>query len=230
VIDSVKYSAIFPARNEHESLAIIIPFLIAVSKKLGEILVVVDSEIDSTLKLKDEYKDSKVSVRFILNPEPGVFGAIKKGVNQATFPYVIICAADEIMPLLKIDDFANSLEAGFGLVSATRYAHGGKRYGGNKFGRKLSWGGNKFLRVMHKGKMTDFTTGFKGFDIQYWDVLATKANGGGWSFALKFSLNALNFKVPIKEIPIFSLDRTIGGQSTFNLMVWVREYIATIFR
>jgi glycosyltransferase involved in cell wall biosynthesis len=230
VIDSGKYSAIFPARNEHESLAVIIPFLIAVSKKLGEILIVVDSEIDSTLKLKDEYRDSKIPVKFILNLEPGVFGAVKKGVDQATFPYVIICAADEIIPLLKIDDFANSLEAGFGLVSATRYAHGGKRYGGNKFGRKLSWGGNKILCVMHKGKMTDFTTGFKGFNTQYWNVLATKANGAGWSFALKFSLNAINFRVPNKEIPIFSLDRTIGGKSSFKLMVWVRAYVATIFR
>ena len=228
MIDSVKYSAIFPARNEEESLAVIVPFLIAVSKNLGEILIVVDSDSDSTLKLQHEFIDSKVPVRFVLNPDPGVFGAVKIGVNRALFPYVVICAADEIIPLLKIDDFAISLEVGTGLVSATRYANGGRRFGGNVLERQLSLIGNKVLSILFKGRMTDFTTGYKGFGVQTWQTLAKDADGAGWSFALKFSLNAIKCNMTIKEIPITSVDRTIGGHSTFKLLTWVRAYMGKL--
>jgi hypothetical protein len=33
----------------------------------------------------------------------------------------------------------------------------------------------------------------------------------------------------ILEIPIISLDRTIGGQSTFKLLNWIVSYIKVLF-
>ena len=41
-----KYTAVFPVRDELESLRISIPFLIANSKYLGEVFIVIDDEKD----------------------------------------------------------------------------------------------------------------------------------------------------------------------------------------
>ena len=86
VIDSVNYSAIFPARNGHESTAIIVTLFNCCLKPLVKFLMVVKSEIDSTFKLNHESVDSKVPARFIINPDPGVFGGAKIGVHRAIIP------------------------------------------------------------------------------------------------------------------------------------------------
>lgn len=224
-----KYTAIFPARNEHKSLEVIIPFLINVSKHVGEILIVADSKDDTTFLLENRFVGSEIPVRFILNHQPGVFGAVKSGVGESKNPFVIICAADEFIPLLQIDRFAEALDSGIEFVSATRYANGGQRFGGSKIGRILSWTANRVLNVFFLGKMTDFTTGIKGFSKSHWSLLQEGARDGGWSFALRFSLNAIKSEMRILEIPIISLDRAIGGQSTFKLLNWIVSYIKVLF-
>jgi glycosyltransferase involved in cell wall biosynthesis len=220
-----KYSAIFPVKNEYESLKIIIPFLLEISEYLGEILIIADDVEDSSFLIEDQLPQFNIEISFILNEVPGVFGAVQCGISHSKYSNVIICAADELIPLFQIDKIAIALNKGFEFVSATRYTNGGRRYGGNALGKALSWGANKFLSIAYRRQMTDFTTGFKGFQKMNWDKLAVEANGIGWSFALKFSLNAIKSKMKICEIPIISLDRTMGGQSAFKLMPWVRAYL-----
>jgi len=229
VNDEAKFSAVFPARNENESLSISVPFLVRHSILVGEVLVVVDSASDKSFLAQEVLKSLPVPVNFVLNSHKGVFGAIQTGVANAKFETVIVAAADEIYPLLKFDAMARVLLEGSDFVSGTRYALGGKRYGGNLTGRVLSTFANTLLKGIYHSAMSDFTTGYKGFQKKNWGSLSRDADGPGWSSALKFSLNAIRLGMIIKEIPIISLDRQMGGESTFKFKLWFIGYIRKIF-
>ena len=223
------YTAIIPARNEDQSLKISVPFLVANSQLLGEILVVVDSVDDTSLMVIDAFKRLGIPVQFILNPKPGVFGAIQAGVARSKFECILVAAADEIYPLLKFDEFALALINGSDFVTGTRYSKGGKRYGGQTSGKVLSGIANFVLRKIYRNALSDFTTGYKGFKKNIWSVISVDADGPGWSSSLKFSLNTIKAGLTISEIPIISLDRCMGGQSSFNLHLWVLGYLRKIF-
>ena len=224
-----KFSAVIPARNEGESLSISVPFLIMNSTLVGEVLVVVDSISDKSFLAQEMLKRLPVPVIFLVNSNPGVFGAIEAGVANAKFDLVIVAAADEIYPLLKFDEMARALLEGSDFVSGTRYKMGGKRYGGNFSERTLSTFANSILKVIYRNSMSDFTTGYKGFHKKHWVALSSAAEGPGWSSALKFALNAIRLGMVIQEIPIISLDRKMGGESTFKLKLWFVGYIRKIF-
>jgi glycosyltransferase involved in cell wall biosynthesis len=203
------YSAIIPSKNEHDSLKITIPFLIQVSQLVGEIIIVVDSRNDSSLIVKKNFEGLRVPVRYIINTTPGVFGAIHTGVINAKHKYIIIATADELYPILRFDDMAKCLIANTAFVSGTRYAKakGGARYGGNFAGKTFSILLSTLLKYRYKKIISDFTTGFKGFNKDYWAIISKNADGPGWSCVLKFVLNAIKADISIKEIPIISLDR-----------------------
>lgn len=221
-------SVIFPARNEHASLTVIIPFLFAASISAGEVIVVVDTLEDDTWKLsKVKYQDSR-KVRLILNEGIGVLGAIQTGVRYSHFEYSIICAADEYLPIASIDSFFASLESGFDFVSGTRYSKGGKRYGGSMVGKSISWIANALLRLKFRNGMTDFTTGIKAFKNSVFSQLLVGSNSIGWSCSLTFALNAHRTNLLMCEIPIISVDRVLGGSSTFQVRKWLFGYLYAI--
>ena len=194
-----------------------------------EIIVVADEPNDTSFQVERVFRDSRIPVKFLLNKGSGVFQAIETAFMESDKDKYIVCAADEIMPLLEIDKMAMALSKGIEFVSATRYSAGGKRYGGNPTGKFLSRFANLYLRIQFRNVMSDFTTGYKGFTRKSWKVLAKNADGVGWSFALKFSINAIQNKLVICEIPIISLDRAMGGTSTYSANKWIYGYIKKLF-
>jgi len=207
---------------------VILPFLLEVSNTASEVVVILDTVEDETWRLsKVNFRDS-CSVNFILNEGLGVLGAIKTGVKFSNCEYSIICAADECLPILKIDQFYEHLEAGVDFVSGTRYSKGGKRYGGSIVGKSISLMANLCLRLKFRNGMTDFTTGIKAFKNSHLDELLFGANSVGWSCALTLALNASKLNLSIKEVPIISVDRMFGGSSTFQLKKWIFGYLNAI--
>ncbi len=223
-----KFSAVFPVRNEFDSLLISIPFLVANSNLVGEILIVADHESDTSFKAQPTLANLSVPVIFMLNPNPGILGAIETAVKSANYEYILLAAADEIYPILQMDEIALKLFNEVDFVSATRYAAGGQRYGGNPLARSFSLLGNYWLRFRYKGKLTDFTTGFKGFKKVHWGLLSEQADGPGWSCILTFSQNAIRERLRLCEIPIVSVDRKLGGTSTLKLSSWLKGYLVKI--
>jgi hypothetical protein len=217
-----KYSAIFPVRDDLASLLVSLPFLVSQSKLLGEIIVVVDDEADPSRRIKSLDLEN---LSILVNRKYGVYDAIATAVESSKFPFVIIGAADDFLPLLKFDEICLSLAQGKDFTSATRYSKKGKRYGGSTIGKVFSIVANALLRIAYPNTFSDFTTGFKGFRKDNWTVLAMQANGSGWSCALKFSLNAIKNQLQIYEVPVISVDRIVGGSSTFRPWLWIKSYL-----
>jgi glycosyltransferase involved in cell wall biosynthesis len=223
-------TVVIPARNERNSLAITIPMIGVCSTRVSEILVVVDSLEDNSLEELSEDLNAYYRVKKIINTNPGVFGAIKSGVLNAENKYIVICVADELLPVLELNKLFGKLDEGFDFVSVTRYARGGKRFGGNPIEKLFSKIGNLFFKLFTLGEVTDATTGMKAFRKEYWDLISPNHSSNGWASSLDMYLNARRNKLKYSEVPIISVDRVLGGKSNYRLRTWLPSYIRVIWR
>ena len=224
-MDNRDLTVLIPARNENDSLRIVIPALFAWCRDVNEIIIVVDSPSDSTFEIMNDSNLMNYPFRIIINSGFGIAGAINSGVNHARSGYIGVCMADEVMPLVNLNQFLTILRSGIPYVSATRYSQGGGRYGGSRIGHLLSWTANRMFRLYSKGEMSDATTGIKFFEKDIWPIIGHKIEYKGWAPALAISLNALKSGIQTSEVPIISLDRPVGGLSTFKVSSWVPAYL-----
>jgi dolichol-phosphate mannosyltransferase len=136
----------------------------------------------------------------------------------------MIFAADEVGPVLAIEDMMALLREGCDFVSCTRYAYGGRRLGGSLVGGALSRLANFLFRVMTQTPFSDATTGIKLFRKDVFASLQLESRPVGWACALEMAIKAQWAGLRLGEVPIVSIDRLYGGKSTFRLLPWVREY------
>jgi hypothetical protein len=101
-------------------------------------------------------------------------------------------------------------------------AGGGRRYGG-------SWTfplatGNTLFRLCSATALTDSTTRMKMFQREVFPRLKLTGVGAGWSCAFKMSIRAQLLGLRPGEVPIASIDRLFGGESTFRPLPWSLAY------
>src|SRR5262249_52492731 len=144
--DAVILTVLLPVRNETMNLRVMLRILRAVLVMPHEIIVVFDSETDSSIEIVNEVSAAYPQVRALLNTvRRGVAGAISAGVDAAHGERILIFAADEVGPVLAIDDMLALMDEGVEFVSVTRYAYGGRRLGGSIIGQILSRTANWIL-------------------------------------------------------------------------------------
>ena len=73
--------------------------------------------------------------------------------------------------------------------------------------------------------LSDLTTGIKMFKKDFYKKIEIKTNPVGWVFAFEISIKAYIMNYKIGEVPLISVDRLFGGESTFRLGKWVKEYL-----
>ncbi|CAN2224350.1 dolichyl-phosphate beta-D-mannosyltransferase [Candidatus Nanopelagicaceae bacterium] len=229
-METLDLTIIIPARNEIESLEKVIPALFVWSKSIKEIVIVVDTLSDSTFQISKNPQLRLFPFRIIVNSGLGIAGALHSGVEHSDTKYVGVCMADEVLPLMRVDEFLQALRGGKSFVSATRYASGGARHGGSKLGHFLSWLANYLFRLYSRGRMTDATTGMKFFARNSWPVIGRRIDYKGWAPALAMSRNVLESSLSTAEVPIISLDRPVGGNSSFRVSVWVPAYLQAFLK
>lgn len=224
-------SILIPVRNETLNIKVMVKVLSAIMEIPYEVLVIYDSEEDKSIPVLKELTKEFPNVRSILNKEGiGVANAIKAGVDNAKSSKVLIFAADELGPAFAINKMLALMDAGCEFISCTRYAYGGKRYGGSFIGHVLSKVANTSLRLLTSMSFTDATTGIKVFLKKDFDKLLTNYSASGWSLALQMAINAQVLGLKLGEVPIVSIDRLFGGESTFSLLSWVRGYMKFFIR
>jgi hypothetical protein len=155
----------------------------------------------------------------------GVVNALRAGVGAAAGQYVLIFAADEVGPVLAIEDMLALMDQGCEFVSCTRYAHGGRRLGGSLVGGILSRFANRLFHLLAGSVLTDCTTGIKMFRPEQFERLRLDARPVGWAVAFEMSIKAQMLGLTLGEVPIVSIDRLYGGKSTFRLRPAVSAYL-----
>ena len=219
-------SILIPVKNEGLNLVIMLKILGAVVEVPHEVLVVFDQADDDSLGIVDAMAPRYPTIRAVHNTRgAGILNALRSGVAEARGKYVLIFAADEVGPVLAIDDMIDLMEQGCEFVSCTRYAHGGRRLGGSFLGGVLSRLANWMFCRLSGCKLTDATTGIKMFRPQLFDRLQLEARPIGWAVAFEMGIKAQLAGVKLGEVPIVSIDRLYGGKSTFALGPWTVEYL-----
>lgn len=221
-----KLSVILPVRDEPDAVKICVPVMAAMIRVPHEILVVYDSETDTTIPAIDELSGIYRSLRGVLNKRGlGVSNAIATGVDAAEGDYVFIMAVDELVPIASANQMIDLVDdQGCDFVSATRYARGGRRYGGSRVGHLLSYMGNLLFRAITRSLLTDSTTGMKIIKKSFFDTITLEAKTG-WACAFELSIKGQLACLKLGEVPVISVDRLFGGESTFQLGPWLVEYL-----
>lgn len=224
--DAPALTVLLPVRNETMNLRVMLRILRAVLVFSHEIIVIFDHEDDASRGVVEEARTEYPQVRALLNTAGrGVAFAIRAGVKAAQGERILIFAADEVGPILAIDDMMALMDEGAEFVSATRYAHGGRRLGGSFIGRVLSRAANWLLFLGSGTGLTDSTTGIKMFRRSDFDSLSRDTKSVGWAVAFEMAINAHLLGLRLGEVPIISIDRLFGGQSTFKLVPWIVGYL-----
>lgn len=218
-------SIVMPVRNEGINLRIMLKILRAVVDTEHEVLVVYDQDGDDSLPVVESMMRLYPTLRPVRNGlGRGVLNALRAGIGEARGGYVLIFAADEVGPVLAIDDMLALMESGCDFVSCTRYAYGGRRLGGSWIGGLLSRAANRWFCRLSGLQLTDATTGIKMFRRELFETLKLEARPIGWAVTFEMAIKAQLAGLTLGEVPIVSIDRLYGGKSTFVLGPWVSEY------
>ncbi|HEV3330277.1 MAG TPA: glycosyltransferase [Bryobacteraceae bacterium] len=224
--EAVQISILLPVRNEGINLRIMLKILPAILEMPHEVLVVCDHLEDTSIPIVTSMQQEYSNLRLIHNQlGAGVTNAIRAGVESARGQYVLIFAADEMGPVLAIEDMLALMEEGCDFVSCTRYAHGGRRLGGSTVGQILSRTANRLFHAISGCVLTDATTGIKLIRRSVFNHIQLEAGPAGWAVAFEMSMKAQLAGFKLGEVPIISIDRLYGGESSFRVGPWVVEYL-----
>ncbi|MBI3722723.1 glycosyltransferase [bacterium] len=225
----MELSILLPVRNEGLNLKIMLKILRSVVETEHEVLVIVDDANDASIPVLESVQAAYGQCRLVLNDRGrGVLNAIRAGVASSRGKYVLIFAADEVGPVLALDEMLALMREGCDFVSCTRYAHGGRRLGGSLVGGLLSRLACRLFRLVG-GAFTDSTTGIKMFRREVFERLQLESTVG-WSIAFEMSIKAQLHGLVLGEVPIVSIDRLYGGKSTFRLGPWIVAYARLFLR
>jgi dolichol-phosphate mannosyltransferase len=218
-------SVVMPVRDDAPSVNVMTRILSVMIEVPCEIIVVYDDPDDTTIPVVKSLAAKYPVLKGVLNSRGrGVLNAVTTGIDVARGKCVLIYAADEIGPVLAIESMLRLMQKGCDLVSATRYAAGGKRYGGSFVGHVLSYAANRLFGLFTATALSDSTTGMKMFRRELFHRLKLSHQGSGWSFAFAMAIEAQLLDLRLGEVSVVSIDRLFGGQSTFRPLPWILSY------
>jgi len=222
-------SVLLPVRDETVNIGIMLKLLTAFVETPHEVLIIYDALDDQSIEATKALQPLYPNLRLVYNElGRGVVNAIRKGVQESNATFILVSCVDDMGPLLALDDMAQVLREGCDFVSGTRYAFGGRRLGGSIMGKVLSTTANILLR-MCGSVLTDATTGMKMFKREAFARLDLTSRPVGWVVAFELGLKAQLAGLKLGEVPILSVDRLYGGESTFQLGPWFIEYLKWLF-
>ena len=166
---NLAYSVVIPVFNEGEAIVSLLEKLAQALTSNHEVIVVFDSNSDSTLPYLLEYQKQYPALRPTLNEYGrGPALAIKFGIYCAVSNNVIILMGDSSDDLSAIEVMAKMLnETEAVIVAPSRYMDGGERVGGSILKSTLSKWANLTLYHLGRVQVHDSTNAFKGYSKSF---------------------------------------------------------------
>jgi len=224
----LRASLIVPARNEDVLIRIFLERLEESVSLPVEVLIVVDSESDTTLLALQEIKKSKLIIRPLISTlGNGPANAIKFGIASASTGTVVVTMADGSDDPRNIDDLVRLIERGCVIAAASRYMPGGQQIGGPRFKKFLSRNASRILRIIGGLGIHDATNSFKGYSLDFIRNVGIESDHG-FEIGLELTAKAHRRKLLIAEVPTIWIDRNFG-ESNFQLKKWLPHYLKWFF-
>ncbi|MEW1954400.1 glycosyltransferase family 2 protein [Terrabacter sp. NPDC080008] len=217
-------SIVLPAYNEHES---IVSALLAIRDAVmmpHEILVVVDTETDTTVAAAQATIEGMPNARILVQDYGrGPANAIRYGIDHALAPCVVVTMADGSDDVRVIDELVRLVESGFVVASASRYMRGGAQHGGPMLKRVMSEAAGRSLYLLARVGTRDVTNAFKAYDTAFVREVGIHSRSG-FEVALELVSKARRTRRPVAEVPTVWLARKVGT-SNFKVVAWIPNYL-----
>lgn len=223
---SITKSLIIPCKDEGPNfLKIYNGFKEKISKNT-EIIIVLDSDKDSTFPAINTKLDD--NSRILFSNTVGPAAAVKYGIENSNGQMVCIAMGDGSDDPNQVEELFSLLEYGADIAVGSRYSKGGKYDGKKNLKWLLSRSAGFFLYHFFRIGTKDPTNMFKAYSREFLNEVYIESNNGftlGLEMIVKGKLN--NKK--IKEIPTIWTDRTFG-ESKFNLRKFIPSYVYWVRR
>ena len=215
---------VLPAYNEHESIATALRRIEDAVSLPHEILVVVDSEADTTIAAAGDELSRMPHARVVVQDYGrGPANAVRYGIDHAQAPCVVVTMADGSDDVRVIDDLVRLVERGFVVASASRYMPGGAQRGGPVGKRLMSETAGRSLNLLARVGTRDVTNAFKAYDTAFVREVGIDSRSG-FEIAIELVSKARRARRPVAEIPTIWLDREVGA-SNFKIREWLPKYL-----
>jgi glycosyltransferase involved in cell wall biosynthesis len=221
---TLRVSVVIPAYNEGDAIIPVLDRVFDSVESDCEILVVVDSEEDTTLPVLRLYAQRQPKLLPTLNTYgPGPANAIRFGIEAANSPIVVVTMADGSDDPRQIDALARLVDRGVVVAAASRYSPGGQQVGGPAFKGLLSKAAGRSLNIFARVGTRDATNSFKAYSTEFVREVGIDSRSG-FEIGLELTAKARRLRRPVAEVPTIWLDRTVGD-SNFDLKAWIPRYL-----
>jgi glycosyltransferase involved in cell wall biosynthesis len=224
----LRASIVVPALNEGDQISIFLERLEEAVQLPVEVLVVVDTPTDTTLKGIESYSARKLQIRGVVSTLPkGPANAIRHGIATSSSDVVVITMADGSDDPRVIDDLIRLVERGCAVASASRYMAGGQQIGGPRFKKLLSKNASRALWLVLGVGTHDSTNSFKAYSKDFISEVGIESDKG-FEVGLELVAKAHRHRKMIAEVPTIWIDRMVG-ESNFQLRRWLPQYLRWFF-
>jgi dolichol-phosphate mannosyltransferase len=218
-----RVSIVVPAYNEGEAVVPVLDRLFEAVTLPCEVLVVVDSEDDSTIPVVEERAAGEPRLRAVVQSYGnGPANAIRYGFHAARAPVVVVTMADGCDDPRQIDDLTRLVERGVVVAAASRYMPGGQQVGGPRLKGAISRMAGRSLHLLAHVGTHDATNSFKAYSRSFVEDVGIDSRDG-FEIGLELTAKARRMRLPVAEIPTIWLDRQ-AGMSNFQLARWLPNY------
>jgi dolichol-phosphate mannosyltransferase len=223
-VADARVSVIIPAYNEGELVIPVLDRLFESVKLPCEVLIVVDSEDDSTVPVVSEYAQKESRLRYLVNTYgPGPANAMRFGIDAAAAPVAVVTMADGCDDSRQIDDLTRLIERGVAVAAASRYMAGGQQVGGPVLKGLVSRLAGRSLHLLAHVGTRDATNSFKAYSTEFIRDVGIDSRDG-FEIGIELTAKARRLRQPVAEIPTIWLDRQ-AGMSNFHVARWIPKYL-----
>lgn len=221
--EQLEVSIVIPAYNEDEAIERSIRRISEAVHSAFEVVVVVDSPEDSTIRAVEAYDAGPVIVRILIQDGRGPAAAIRYGIQRSHAPVVVVTMADGSDDPACIDPMVRLVERGCVIAAASRYMPGGQQIGGPKLKSWMSRSAGKSLKWFAGVSTTDATNSFKAYSKAFVEEVGIDSENG-FEVGIELVAKARRLRLPIAEVPTIWLDRDFGD-SRFQMKAWLPHYL-----
>lgn len=220
----MKSLVIIPTYNEKENIHTVIERLRALPVEV-DILIIDDNSPDGTADIVRNLQPDDPHL-FMLNRSGklGLGTAYLTGFRWALdrdYEYILEMDADLSHNPDDVPRLIRECEYGYDLVIGSRYCNGVNVVNWPIKRLILSYGANKYTRLITRMPIEDATAGFKCYRRK---VLAgidlDRVKSSGYSFQIEMHFRAWSAGFKIKEIPIIFTERSEGRSKMSKNIVW----------
>jgi len=219
-----RVSIVIPVYNEGEHVIASLERVFEAVQLPCEVLVVFDSEEDTTVPFLRTMAEREPRLKPTLNTYGrGPANAIHFGIDVARAPVAVVTMADGCDDAMQIDTLTRLVERGVVVAAASRYSRGGQQVGGPLLKSMTSRLAGLSLFWTARVGTRDATNSFKAYSTEFVRAVGIDSDQG-FEIGIELVAKARRTRQAVAEIPTIWLDRTYG-KSNFKMFAWLPRYL-----